>query len=178
MRGKRASMEDFYHAQVPPRLQSVIAGASWALDCLAACRVVLVAVLLPLKSSQPFQELGMSYLALSATTRLKADVLCLYSSRRTKAATLLACLECLTVSEEEQVGSIICLSKSIQSTVLISVHFAGHGGPNAASFVKSTLFESLLANPKFSTDVRTALGEFCGSCLPISSKMAEPGLAL
>jgi len=35
---------------------------------------------------------------------------------------------------------------------------AGHGGPNAASFVKSTLFESLLTNPKYSTDIKTALG--------------------
>ena len=75
---------------------------------------------------------------------------------------MLACLEFLTVSEREQVGSICCLSKSIQSKLIMSVHCAGHGGPNAASFVKSTLFESLLANPKFSTDVRTALGECAG----------------
>lgn len=37
--------------------------------------------------------------------------------------------------------------------------FDGHGGPNAASFVQSTLFESLMANPKFSTDMKTALVE-------------------
>lgn len=42
--------------------------------------------------------------------------------------------------------------------------FAGHGGPNAASFVQSTLFESLMANPKFSTDMKTALGETADKC--------------
>lgn len=37
--------------------------------------------------------------------------------------------------------------------------FDGHGGPNAASYVKSTLFESFLTNPKYSTDIQTALVE-------------------
>ena len=35
----------------------------------------------------------------------------------------------------------------------------GHGGPNAADFVRNNLFDSLLSNPKFPKDIKTALGE-------------------
>jgi hypothetical protein len=35
---------------------------------------------------------------------------------------------------------------------------AGHGGPNAADFVRSNLFENLLLNIKFPSDVRGAIG--------------------
>ena len=35
----------------------------------------------------------------------------------------------------------------------------GHGGPNAADFVRNNLFDSLLRNPKFPKDIQTALGE-------------------
>ncbi|CAL5221808.1 g4064 [Coccomyxa viridis] len=37
--------------------------------------------------------------------------------------------------------------------------FDGHGGPNAADFVRNNLFDSLLSNPKFPNDIKTALGE-------------------
>lgn len=37
--------------------------------------------------------------------------------------------------------------------------FDGHGGPNAADFVRAQLFESLYNNPKFATDLRTAIVE-------------------
>ncbi|KAA6422946.1 MAG: phosphatase 2C [Trebouxia sp. A1-2] len=37
--------------------------------------------------------------------------------------------------------------------------FDGHGGPNAADFVRQNLFEGLVKNPKFGTDVKTALVE-------------------
>ena len=36
---------------------------------------------------------------------------------------------------------------------------AGHGGPNAADFVRQNLFDSVIKNPKFSTDIKTAFGE-------------------
>ena len=36
---------------------------------------------------------------------------------------------------------------------------AGHGGPNAADYVRQHLFAKLLANPKFNSDINTALSE-------------------
>lgn len=36
---------------------------------------------------------------------------------------------------------------------------AGHGGPNAADFVRQNLFDSVIKNPKFSTDIKTAFGK-------------------
>ena len=36
---------------------------------------------------------------------------------------------------------------------------AGHGGPNAADFVRNNLFDSLLSNSKFPEDIKAALGE-------------------
>lgn len=44
-------------------------------------------------------------------------------------------------------------------------YHAGHGGPNAADFVRSNLFDSLLNNQKFTTDRQQAVGEariMCG----------------
>lgn len=63
--------------------------------------------------------------------------------------------------DNDNLISALCL---FESQLLLGHTFkqfshVGHGGPNAASFVKSTLFESLLANPKFSTDMKSALGE-------------------
>ncbi|KAK9914888.1 hypothetical protein WJX75_001932 [Coccomyxa subellipsoidea] len=37
--------------------------------------------------------------------------------------------------------------------------FDGHGGPHAADFVRANLFDSLLGNPNFPSDVPMALGE-------------------
>ncbi|CAL8468810.1 g8351 [Coccomyxa elongata] len=45
------------------------------------------------------------------------------------------------------------------STVGLFGVFDGHGGPHAADFVRANLFDSLLKNPNFPTDVSTALGE-------------------
>jgi hypothetical protein len=36
---------------------------------------------------------------------------------------------------------------------------AGHGGPNAADYVRSNLFINLLEHTKFTTDIASALGE-------------------
>lgn len=36
---------------------------------------------------------------------------------------------------------------------------AGHGGPNAADYVRSNLFINLLSHTKFNTDIASALGE-------------------
>ena len=44
---------------------------------------------------------------------------------------------------------------------------AGHGGPNAADFVRQNLFDSLVKNQNFSTDVKTAFGRslcYCAAC--------------
>lgn len=38
--------------------------------------------------------------------------------------------------------------------------FAGHGGPNAAEFVEKTLFDCLMRNHKFSSDLSTAVGKY------------------
>lgn len=40
----------------------------------------------------------------------------------------------------------------------------GHGGPNAAVYVRSNLFINLLEHTKFTTDIASALGEpmWCG----------------
>lgn len=46
---------------------------------------------------------------------------------------------------------------------------AGHGGPNAADFVRQNLFEGLVKNPKFGTDVKTALGEELHRCASLMS---------
>ena len=37
--------------------------------------------------------------------------------------------------------------------------YTGHGGPNAADFVRNNLFDSLLSNAKFPKDIKAALGE-------------------
>jgi hypothetical protein len=36
---------------------------------------------------------------------------------------------------------------------------SGHGGPNAADYVRSNLFINLLEHTKFTTDIASALGE-------------------
>jgi hypothetical protein len=36
--------------------------------------------------------------------------------------------------------------------------FTGHGGPNAADYVRSNLFINLLEHTKFNTDITSALG--------------------
>ena len=41
----------------------------------------------------------------------------------------------------------------------VTFYHAGHGGPNAADFVRQNLFDSLLKNAKFTSDLGTALGE-------------------
>ena len=46
---------------------------------------------------------------------------------------------------------------------------AGHGGPNAADFVRQNLFEGLIKNPKFGTDVKTAFGENLHNCASLFS---------
>lgn len=46
---------------------------------------------------------------------------------------------------------------------------AGHGGPNAADFVRQNLFEGLIKNPKFGTDVKTAFGENLHKCASLTS---------
>ncbi len=46
---------------------------------------------------------------------------------------------------------------------------AGHGGPNAADFVRQNLFEGLVKNPKFGTDVKTAFGENLHKCASLIS---------
>ena len=51
----------------------------------------------------------------------------------------------------------------------LPIPHAGHGGPNAADFVKQNLFDSLVKNPKFSTDVKTAFGKL--NCLVIVPKL-------
>ena len=38
------------------------------------------------------------------------------------------------------------------------MHVAGHGGPNAADYVRSNLFINLLEHTKFTTDIASALG--------------------
>ena len=40
----------------------------------------------------------------------------------------------------------------------VAFFHAGHGGPNAADFVRQNLFDSLLKNNKFTSDLGTALG--------------------
>jgi len=37
--------------------------------------------------------------------------------------------------------------------------FDGHGGPNAADFVRSNLFKNLLQHPKWPGDIQRAIGE-------------------
>jgi hypothetical protein len=39
---------------------------------------------------------------------------------------------------------------------------AGHGGANAADYVKNNLFKNLLAHTKFSSDLSSALGGYRG----------------
>lgn len=48
-------------------------------------------------------------------------------------------------------------------------NIAGHGGPNAADFVRQNLFEGLVKNPKFGTDVKTAFGENLHKCASLTS---------
>lgn len=47
---------------------------------------------------------------------------------------------------------------------MIVVHgtwLAGHGGPNAAEYVKQNLFINLVEHSKFSSDIASAVGEYC-----------------
>lgn len=37
---------------------------------------------------------------------------------------------------------------------------SGHGGIRAAEFVKKNLFSNLMKHPKFTTDIRSAIGRF------------------
>lgn len=62
--------------------------------------------------------------------------------------TLVLLVPLLTLSKHVKINKVMCSHGS-----------AGHGGPNAADFVRQNLFESLVKNPKFGTDVKTAFGE-------------------
>lgn len=57
------------------------------------------------------------------------------------------------------------IAKPCQCSSNLQYLSAGHGGPNAASFVKETLFESLLANKKFGNgNVEEALSRSFSYC--------------
>lgn len=60
------------------------------------------------------------------------------------------------------------LSDHICSVVLCDV--AGHGGPNAADYVRSNLFINLLEHTKFTTDIASALGEQPGDAGYLENK--------
>lgn len=47
---------------------------------------------------------------------------------------------------------------------------AGHGGPNAADYVRSNLFINLLEHTKFATDISSALGEQCQQTAPAAEQ--------
>jgi hypothetical protein len=63
-----------------------------------------------------------------------------------------------------------------------AVCMPGHGGPNAADYVRTNLFVNLLEHTKFTTDIVSALGEHqrthagnnspAGHCLEYSTTVA------
>lgn len=55
---------------------------------------------------------------------------------------------------------------------------AGHGGPNAADYVRSNLFINLLEHTKFTTDIASALGEQprqAAAVLPVAVQARHAG---
>lgn len=56
-----------------------------------------------------------------------------------------------------------CLANTLQMLVVspcyCAVYMPGHGGPNAADYVRTNLFINLLEHTKFTTDIVSALGE-------------------
>ena len=53
----------------------------------------------------------------------------------------------------------LCVCQYSLSLRQVSLMLPGHGGPNAADFVRQNLFDSLLKNPKFGSATAQALGE-------------------
>ena len=138
MRGKRATMEDFYTAQV----------RSWPQRRSLAGRLRLV--------QPPTQPRRSS------------------KSHREAAAARWAYLACLTVRARAWRAPGPENTRRLTPALL-----AGHGGPNAADFVRQHLFQRLLANPQFSTDIKTALSApppaLPGLCAHTRAAWADPG---
>ena len=62
---------------------------------------------------------------------------------------------------------------TLQDCMAQNIFHAGHGGPNAADFVRQNLFDSLVKNTNLITDVKTAFGErvlLLLLCLPAYSE--------
>ena len=125
MRGKRATMEDFYTAQASSLARLLAAGPK-------ACALASAASVLNSSS-------------------------CACSFRRLLAVgmALWASSVYLMVTTLLEVCSLHCAR--ITWAVFEAGVLPGHGGPNAADFVRQHLFSKLLANPKFSSDIKTAL---------------------
>ena len=54
---------------------------------------------------------------------------------------------------------LLCAPQALRARKECDICCAGHGGSNAAAFVQANLFDSLLANSKFTSDINAAMGE-------------------
>lgn len=95
------------------------------------------------------------------------------SSKRTqRLERLWGALVCLTVSPQMTLNFSLRLCVGYDQLVHQHASLAGHGGPNAADFVRQNLFDSVIKNPKFSTDIKTAFGERLHSCIAKPEQLA------
>ena len=53
---------------------------------------------------------------------------------------------------------LLCAPQALRARKERDICCAGHGGSNAAAFVQANLFDSLLANSKFTSDINAAMG--------------------
>ena len=70
---------------------------------------------------------------------------------------------------------LLCAAQALRARGECDICCAGHGGSNAAAFVQANLFDSLLANSKFSSDINAAMG---ARLWVLSTYARVPGAAL